>query len=151
MEFRIRVSPNETILPKLRSDRRTESGPTSEVFKLAHLATLRGPLASSAPSQLHVGHGTPYHERGRGERIVLCEPGGGRVRAVLETGEPRGQEDEGPTVPVVRLSLFSPSGNPATMNTPKKPRLRAAPALSSLWEELSVGSTGWRACADPVR
>jgi hypothetical protein len=46
------------------------------------------------------------------ERIILREPDGGRIRAVLETGPPRGPDAETP-VPVVRLTLLGPTGAPA--------------------------------------
>ncbi len=45
------------------------------------------------------------------ERLLLREPNDGRVRAVLETAPARDQE--GPAVPVIRLSLLSPDGEPA--------------------------------------
>ena len=41
------------------------------------------------------------------ERLVLREPNGGRIRAVLET-QPRGTK-----APCVRLVMFAPSGDPA--------------------------------------
>lgn len=46
------------------------------------------------------------------ERLVLREPGGGRVRAVLET-VPATDEDGVAQVPGVRLTLLSPAGEPA--------------------------------------
>ena len=46
------------------------------------------------------------------ERLTLREPNGGRVRAILETAPSRNPDaDSG--VPVVRLSLFSPTGEVA--------------------------------------
>lgn len=45
------------------------------------------------------------------ERLVLREPNGGRIRAVLETCPPRPPATGAP-VPAVRLSLLGPDGAP---------------------------------------
>jgi hypothetical protein len=46
------------------------------------------------------------------ERILLREPNGGRVRAILETAPPRDPDSE-VQVPIVRLTLLTPTGEPA--------------------------------------
>ena len=46
------------------------------------------------------------------ERLTLREPNGGRVRAILETAPPRNLDAKS-NVPVVRLSLLSPTGEVA--------------------------------------
>ena len=47
------------------------------------------------------------------ERLLIREPGGGRVRAVLETATEPNAEGEPPVVPRVRLSLLAPNGDVA--------------------------------------
>jgi hypothetical protein len=47
------------------------------------------------------------------ERLLIREPGGGRVRAVLETAMEPTAEGEPAVVPRVRLSLLTPNGEVA--------------------------------------
>ena len=46
------------------------------------------------------------------ERLLLREPGGGRIRAILECGPPR-PPGTGAPVPAVRLSFLGPDGKVA--------------------------------------
>lgn len=48
------------------------------------------------------------------ERLVLREPNGGRIRAVIETGPSRDPDLRAPVL-AVRLTLLDPAGQPAVV------------------------------------